>query len=402
MPIALLTSPPGTGKTLKAVEIIFQKLAEGYIVYSNIIGLKIPGVFPLDFNCDWRDLDNFKRQEPELAHKPIYVVVDECHEWFVFGAQYNKSKIKEIQDTAAEHKKTLFEIAKQALQRFNDCLAVVRKTKSRKVTDDEVEEPFYISCEDYAFYEEQRAALSMHRHFGFDFLLVTQEVSKLNKTVRDFVSLHMHMRRPFNLPYATVFHFREAQDSIGLLTYTHAERKERFKYPKYLFDFYTSTNINSIKSTPPWFWIGFLGVVLAALLYVAYQLFFVGLFHNEETNSTSSPVATEVATDPQLKQEQFNTNDKVVTVKSLEIEELSRPAMIIESSDSCKMTNSKGDVIVTDLETCKKLNSRASNLSFSKLDRSSVHSHSNYSNNSSTGDTTTPDSALVNEPKTYS
>lgn len=403
MPISLLTSPPGTGKTLKSVEIIFQKLSEGYIVYSNIIGLKIPGVLPLDFNADWRDLDDFKRQMPEHADKPIFVVIDECHEWYAFGSQFNKTKIKELTDDANSNRKIQFNLLKSAKQKFSDIICRIRGIDPVVLSDSDIEDPFYLSPEDYSIYEEQRSALSMHRHFGFDFLLVTQEVSKLNKTVRDFVSLHMHMRRPFNMPYATIFHFREAQDNIGLLTYRQAERKERFKYPKWLFNFYTSTNINSIKSNYPWFWIGFLVVVFCALILVAYRILGVGLFNSNTNTEVQAQPSVEsvqsVSAAPSIDSSLYKGS--VVTTQTIEYQERVRPAMVIESSHECRVFNSNGDRIVTDDATCKNLSSRTTNMTFSKTDRTSIHSHSTQQNDSSFNDSEN-DSALYNDKKTYS
>lgn len=397
MPISLLTSPPGTGKTLKAVSIILEKLKEGYVVYSNIIGLNVPGVLPLEFNADWRDLDDFKRSFPHLEDKPIFVVVDECHEWFVFGSQFNRTKIKEIQDIAEDNKKTQFKLLKAAKQKFLDCLAIVRKEDKRIVSDDEVEEPYFTSCEDYSVYEEQRSALSMHRHFGFDFLLVTQEVSKLNKTVRDFVSIHMHMIRPFGLPYATVFHFREAQDNLGVLTYSRAEHKERFRYPKYLFDLYISTNINSIKSRIPKKLLALIFGLLLFIFYIFYSMYGSYKNHTEpkkdsfslfQTSQKQQATPTPVANLP-------NLNIQSGSFDSVQQVEYKRPAMIIESSDDCKVFNTYGERIVVDKNTCKNMNSKASNLSFSKIDYSSKHSH--FSESSNNSDTT----LLSNDSKTY-
>jgi len=405
MPISLLTSPPGTGKTLKSVEIIFKKLSEGYIVYSNIIGLKIPGVLSLEFNADWRDLDSFKRSMPEHADKPIFVLIDECHEWFCFGSQFNKTKIKEIREEAEESKKQQFLILKKTKQRFSDILASIRGEKPSIVSDDEVDEPFFISAEEYSVYEEQRAALSMHRHFGFDFLLVTQEVSKLNKTVRDFISVHMHMRRPFNLPYATIYHFREVQDNLGILTLRSAERKERFKYPKWLFNFYTSTNINTIKSSPPWFWIAVLSIPALFLIWFLYGLFAHGLFNSNDTQKPTektTSVATANTSASSNSGLSVRSTNLVSTNISLQQEEYRRPAMVIESSSECRVFNSSGDRIVTDDATCKKLSSRTTNLSFSKLDRSSLHSHTPEAKSENNQTTSYDDPSLYNTTKTYS
>ncbi len=58
----LISAPPRTGKTLKAIEIIFKHLNQGRVVYTNIVGINIPGVITFTSEMqnphDWRDLPN--------------------------------------------------------------------------------------------------------------------------------------------------------------------------------------------------------------------------------------------------------------------------------------------------------------------------------------------------------
>ena len=107
------------------------------IVYSNIIGLKIPGVLPLEFNADWRDLDDFKRHIPEHSEKPIFVVIDECHEWYAFGSHFNKTKIKELTDDAISNKRNQFNLLKAAQQKFTDIICIIRGEESKTILDSE-------------------------------------------------------------------------------------------------------------------------------------------------------------------------------------------------------------------------------------------------------------------------
>lgn len=71
--LTLISATPGSGKTLKAVEIIYELLNKGYVVYANILGLKVPGVIDISSQEDWRDLDNFRRQKPGMEKTPIAV-----------------------------------------------------------------------------------------------------------------------------------------------------------------------------------------------------------------------------------------------------------------------------------------------------------------------------------------
>jgi zona occludens toxin len=64
--ITLITGIPGAGKTLRAVELLQDALKSGRQCFSDIEGLKLPGVMPAP--DDWREL-------PDGS----YIVYDECH-----------------------------------------------------------------------------------------------------------------------------------------------------------------------------------------------------------------------------------------------------------------------------------------------------------------------------------
>lgn len=66
----LITGTPGAGKTLFAVSEILKAVKEGRTVYTNIEGMEMEGVFPLD-EKDWREY-------PDGS----LVVYDECHQIF--------------------------------------------------------------------------------------------------------------------------------------------------------------------------------------------------------------------------------------------------------------------------------------------------------------------------------
>ena len=83
--LTLISATPGSGKTLKSVEIIYELLNKGYVVYANILGLKVPGVIDISSQEDWRDLDNFRRQKPGMEKTPIAVFYDEAHEHAAFA-----------------------------------------------------------------------------------------------------------------------------------------------------------------------------------------------------------------------------------------------------------------------------------------------------------------------------
>lgn len=52
--MTLITGTPGSGKTLYAVSRIIEEAKKGRLIFSNIDGLKIPGVHPMPDDLDWR------------------------------------------------------------------------------------------------------------------------------------------------------------------------------------------------------------------------------------------------------------------------------------------------------------------------------------------------------------
>lgn len=52
--MTLITGTPGSGKTLYAVSRIIEEAKKGRMIFTNIEGLKIPGVYPMPDDLDWR------------------------------------------------------------------------------------------------------------------------------------------------------------------------------------------------------------------------------------------------------------------------------------------------------------------------------------------------------------
>ena len=164
--LTLISATPGSGKTLKAVEIIYELLNKGYVVYANILGLKVPGVIDISSQEDWRDLDNFRRQKPGMEKTPIAVFYDEAHEHAAFA---EKDLLKNYQIDRTDFD---FEID---YINIDDSLSITQK----KQKIDEVNKRYKTLLDKKK--EEIREigyALSMHRHFGFDIYLITQSPKK--------------------------------------------------------------------------------------------------------------------------------------------------------------------------------------------------------------------------------
>lgn len=221
----LISAPPRTGKTLKAIEIIFKHLNQGRVVYTNIIGIQIPGVMTFNSEMndphDWRDLPN-----------DSVVIYDEAHEHPAFADR------NLIQD----------------------------KQKLHKIRDIGI-------------------SLTLHGHFGFDIYMITQNPRLLCAEVLASVGTHYIMRRKFGYDMATIFEFAEAKTTFSKHTAGDALNKTFWRYPKHLYKFYKSSEVHNIKKTFPIKYYAFLALPLF-LFYQGYssatETSFFGLFGGEQ------------------------------------------------------------------------------------------------------------------------
>lgn len=251
----LISAPPRTGKTLKAIEIIFKHLNQGRIVYTNIVGIKIPGVIEfssgIDDPHDWRDLPNGS-----------VVIYDEAHEHPAFA---ERNLIKD-------------------------------KDKMAKVRDIGI-------------------SLTLHGHFGFDIYLITQNPRLLCAEVLASVGTHYIMRRKFGFDMATIFEYAEAKTTFSKATAKDALNTTFWRYPKHLYKFYVSSEQHNIKKTFPLKYVALLLIPLA-LFYKGYlnsqETSFFGLFGDKQESEQVKQVekveqnaeqVTPMMTEQQVKQQ---------------------------------------------------------------------------------------------------
>lgn len=235
--LTLISAPPRTGKTLKCIEEIFKCLNEGKIVYTNIVGIKIPGVFKFSSSTeqphDWRDLDHFKRIHPELSDKSIAVFYDEAHEHPAFADRnliQDKKRMAEVRDIGI--------------------------------------------------------SLTLHGHFGFDVYLITQNPRLLCPEVLACVGTHYIMRRKFGYDFATIFEYAEAKTTFSKHTAKDALNRTYWKYPKHLYNYYVSSEVHNIKKTFPVKYYGWVALIIGIFglgTYKAYQTGFFGLIHKDKS-----------------------------------------------------------------------------------------------------------------------
>lgn len=226
----LITAPLGTGKTLKTIELIFEYLNQGREVYTNIIGLKITGVRNIESTpndpFDWRDLP------PESV-----LVYDEAHEHPAFSER----------DLLKNLKNEYYEDRLKAIQKMPDLSDTKRKSLYA-----EVEKEYSKFIKDR---KEQildiGLTMSMHRHFGQEVVLITQNPTKLNKDTLSNVTIHYVMRRKFGFEAANIWTFGEAMTTWGKSVADSALVKTYWKFPKHLYKFYVSSEKHNVKKYFP-------------------------------------------------------------------------------------------------------------------------------------------------------
>jgi zona occludens toxin len=84
--------------------------------------------------------------------------------------------------------------------------------------------------------------LHVHRHFGVDIIVITQHPNRMNKTIRDLVGRHVHVRRLFGGRRAMIYEWDSAHNpNSGLRDAV----KHVWSYPKKVFELYTSAELHT-------------------------------------------------------------------------------------------------------------------------------------------------------------
>lgn len=120
---------------------------------------------------------------------------------------------------------------------------------------------------------EYISALETHRHKGYDIFLITQNPQLIDNHVRKLVGEYRFLDRPANMKYAVIHKFRHVVDWKNQNERKGAE-KERWKYPKEVFDCYKSAEIHTHKMRLPRFliYVPLLLGVIGVCVYTAYDV----------------------------------------------------------------------------------------------------------------------------------
>jgi len=264
MALKLVTAPPGTGKTLLLIKMIFEYLKQGRRVYSNIDQLKIEEVLPIPHNADWRDY-------PDGS----VIIYDEAQEHAAFSAD-------DLLDFPEY-------VESEQLQNENITAYNARLRKEKKEYDREYKR-YSESIKDIA------RGFQVHRHFGFDIILATQDQSFLNNLAKKCVGEHYHLTRPFGLGGNMIFFWRRLVTNPDSRAEKSAvEWKKHVNFNKNYFNLYRSANAHTHKANIPLKYILFC-LIVVGLIFLTFYLFSgnkaakMMLGKTEETKQTSADI----------------------------------------------------------------------------------------------------------------
>jgi|GEM_PF-921240 len=115
--------------------------------------------------------------------------------------------------------------------------------------------------------------LKIHRHYGFDFIFITQSQKDLNIDIRNLVENHFRVNRPFGTQKSFVNHYLGAETSENKQPVKQSSKP--FVLDKRFFEVYKSASIHNYKSSIPkkyYVFIGlfvlFIGFVISKGIYV--------------------------------------------------------------------------------------------------------------------------------------
>lgn len=111
-------------------------------------------------------------------------------------------------------------------------------------------------------------ALSKHRHYGVDIVLITQHPSMIDAFARRLVGKHIHFHRPFGLRSTTRFEKETVMASPDRPLDRWGSGKKRVKLDKKIFKLYKSTVLDTQTKAIPFRLVFVLGGIVAGFIFV--------------------------------------------------------------------------------------------------------------------------------------
>lgn len=142
--------------------------------------------------------------------------------------------------------------------------------------------------------------LTIHRHRGFDFWFITQAPSYLHPTIKELISCHYHITRPYwRTP--KIYQFGSLRQYPNtLINKLNCESKFNFTPKDFIFKLYKSTSIDTSKKRFPKGLIGFCIFIFFALCIFFYGVSggpgFLGHFFGIEPKKSDAKTQTSTTT----------------------------------------------------------------------------------------------------------
>lgn len=114
--------------------------------------------------------------------------------------------------------------------------------------------------------------LTIHRHRGFDFWFITQSPSYLHPTIKELISCHLHITRPYWRTPKVYQYGSLRQYPNTLINKLNCESKFDFKPKDFIFKLYKSTSIDTSKKRTPAGLYGFVAFIVLAIGVFLYGL----------------------------------------------------------------------------------------------------------------------------------
>ncbi|KAF3999448.1 zonular occludens toxin domain-containing protein [Glaciimonas immobilis] len=141
---------------------------------------------------------------------------------------------------------------------------------------------------------EWYSQLAVHRHLGFDIVLITQNPSLVDNFVRKLVGKHLHIVRTFGMERAVVHEWMSVRESPEKPSSRKDSIQHKWGYPKEVYTYYKSAEQHTVKRNIPMkVWgLGVVVILLCGLVYMVYGNIQKKIHPELQVNAkTGSPVA---------------------------------------------------------------------------------------------------------------
>lgn len=137
--------------------------------------------------------------------------------------------------------------------------------------------------------------LARSRHYGIDFIFITQLHSMIHHHVRGLIDSHIHYHRAWGLASTSSFRWEHLQTNVNSLQARNLAQKKRVRVNKKIFTIYKSTQLDTERPQLPWKWLitAFLAVVV-----IAAAGFYVRHFFTAKASADPKPASSPALIQP--------------------------------------------------------------------------------------------------------